>query len=52
MRIAGEGDNRQRRSVRQSLRLIDALDGSVHRFFYKGERQTENQSHHQADEGY
>ena len=50
MRIAGERDNRQCRSVRQSLRLIDALDGSVHSFSYKGERQTENQSNHQADE--
>ena len=49
-RITGEGDDRQCRSVSQSLRLVDALDGSVHGFSYKGERQTENQSHHQADE--
>ena len=50
MRITSERDNRQGWSVSQSLRLLDALNGSVHSFSYKGEPQTENQPHHQSDE--
>ena len=41
VRITGEWDHRQRRSVRQSFRLIHALDGRVHSFSHKREREAE-----------